>query len=122
MYASHTIKLTSAGKKFFQTRKNSMIVIELGEGSSVELNSGYWDGGSRSSYSGWTKNGNAVTLSYPSAPPQFGGGEAPKVPLREDFGVMRGGVFRGKDAHLTLYVTKLEGWLNPLHGVVEAKR
>ena len=111
MYESHTFKLTSVGKRFFGTRKNSMRVIVVDK--PVELNGGYWDGGSRDCYFGLTKSGTQVTLSYPTAPPQFGGGTPPGVLPTKDLAICKSGTFCGKDAGVTAYVTSLEDWHKP---------
>jgi hypothetical protein len=121
MYTSHTIKLTSAGKKHFGTRKNTLRIVELGEGSTMELNGGYWDGGSRSCYHGMTKSGAIVGLNYPTTPREFGGGDAPKMAMHAGVAIVKGGVFCGKDAHLTIYVTLIDGWMKPEYGVAVVK-
>lgn len=119
MYNSHTVLLTSAGKKFFGTKKRSLRIIEIDKG--VELNDGYWDGGSRSTYHGLTKSGSTVGLSYPTSPEVFGGGKPGTVMPTDEVAIVRGGVFCGKIAGLTIYVNKLDGWLRPEFGTIQAK-
>lgn len=119
MYETHTIRLTNAGKRFWVTKKNSMRFVVTDK--PVSLYGGYWDGGSRDEYCGYTKSGNVVPLAYPTAPPQFGGGPAPDVSLTDNLAVVHGGVFCGKIRALTVYVNKLEGWMNPAHGTEVVK-
>jgi hypothetical protein len=119
MYESHTFVLTSAGKKHFGTKKNSMCVIVVDH--AVELHGGFWDGGSCTEYWGQTKSGSQTRLSYPTAPPQFGGGAAPSLMPTDDFAVVRGGVFCGKISGLVLYVNKLDGWMLPTYGTEKVR-
>jgi hypothetical protein len=119
MYQEHKINLTKAGKAFWGTKKNSMRFVVTDK--PVSLHGGYWDGGSREEYHAVGKSGSVLPLSYPTAPPQFGGGEAPSVALNDAFAIVRGGVFCGKVSHLSVYVTKLEGWFNPAHGTEVVK-
>ena len=111
MYESHTIKLTSAGKKFWKTRKNTMRIVVIDK--PVELHGGYWDGGSRSEYFGMTKNGQMVGLSYPTSPREFGGGVAPSTMPTKELAICSAGTFRGNPASVTAYVTALEDWNRP---------
>jgi hypothetical protein len=108
MYDSHTIKLTSTGKKFFGTKKNTLRLVVVDK--PVELYGGYWNGGSRNEYRGLTKSGSTVDFSYPTTPREYGGGEAPSIPMTDDLAVIVDGVFCGKTRHLTVYINKLEGW------------
>ena len=119
MYESHSFVLTSTGKRHFGTRKQSLRVI-VTDGP-VEMSGGYWDGGSRSEYHGMTKSGSRVALSYPTAPPQFGGGSPGSVAPTDDMSVVRGGVFCGKESGLTVYVNKLDGWMLPTFGTEKVR-
>lgn len=104
-----TIVLTSAGKKFWGTRKRSLILKVTDQ--PIELMGGYWDGGSRSSYFGKNKTGQAVGLSYPTDPPPFTKMPTPSVSPTDDLAIVKGGFFRGKECHLTVYVKSKEGWV-----------
>lgn len=119
MYDSHTYALTSAGKKHFGTRKQSIRIIVTDQ--PVELNGGYWDGGSRSEYWGMQKTGSRTRLSYPTAPPQFGGGAPGSVMPTDEVAVVRGGVFCGNESGLTVYVNKLDSWMHPTHGTEKVR-
>lgn len=119
MYERHTFVLTSAGKKHFGTKKNSLSIVVTDK--PVELNGGYWDGGSRSEYWGMTKSGSRVALSYPTAPPQFGGGAPGSVAPTDDMAVVRGGVFCGNVSGLTIYVNKLDGWMRLTDGTEKVR-
>lgn len=115
MREHHTIMLTATGKRHFGTRKRSIRVCVTD--APVTLHGGYWDGGSRSEYWGMLKSGTRVTLNYPTAPPQFGGGQPPSVMPTDDMAIVQGGVFCGKESFLTVYVTKMEGWVRFVDGV-----
>lgn len=119
MYDSFTFALTPAGKRRFGTRKQTIRVIVTDK--PVELNGGYWDGGSRSEYWGMLKSGTRVTLQYPTAPPQFGGGAPGSVMPTDDMAVIRGGVFCGKESGLTVYVNKLDGWMRSIDGIEKVR-
>jgi hypothetical protein len=112
MYQSHIVKLTTAGKKFWRTKKLSMRLIVVDK--PVELNGTYWDGGSRNSYYGQDKNGNLVMMNYSTSPVEFGGSPAPSIMPTDTMAVVKSGIFLGKDAGITAYVNCLDGWMNPL--------
>jgi hypothetical protein len=114
MYESHTIKLTTAGKKFWGTRKTTMRIVLIDK--PVSLGGGYWDGGSRDSYYGKSLGGSEYPLSYPTAPPQFGGGVAPEILPVLGEAICKSAIFRGKDAGVTAYVTCLDGWMDARYG------
>jgi hypothetical protein len=114
MYESHKIKLTSSGKKFWGTKKNHLTIIVIDK--PVEMNAGYWDGGSRDEYSGKTKSGGVVALSYPTSPREYGGGEPTSIMPNDNLAVVVGGVFCGNVRGLTVYVNKLDGWIRPTDG------
>lgn len=115
MYESHRIKLTSAGKKFWGTKKNHMTIIVVN--TPVELYGGYWDGGSRNEYWNLTQNGGHMMLNYPTSPREYGGGEPPKILPAVNEAIVQGGVFCGKVSGLIAYVTKLDGWMHPEYGI-----
>jgi hypothetical protein len=115
MNQEHLIKLSSVGKKFFNTKKNTLRIVVTDH--PVEMNDGYWSGGSRSEYYGMTKSGSQVPLSYPTAPREFGGGEPTKVMPTDDMAVVQGGCFCGKTRQLWVYVNKIDGWNDPKYGV-----
>jgi hypothetical protein len=117
MYDSKTYKLTSKGKKFFGTKKNTVRVVAMGADGKVTLSGGYWDGGSREEYSTLTKNGRMGMVNYPTTPREFGGGDAPTVALTDGIAIVKGGVFLGKVAGLTLYVTSHDGWVTDDLGI-----
>jgi len=118
LYKNITIQLTAAGKKFFGTKKKQL-VIEVRE--NVELNDGYWSGGSRSEYHTLTKSGIVGCLQYPTTPVEFGGGKAPTIPLTDGVAIVKGGCFCGKTAMLFVIVNNEEGWIKPEWGEVVRK-
>lgn len=118
MRESHTFKLTSLGKKVLGTRKTTCCVIVTDK--PVSLYGGYWDGGSRNVYWGMNKDGVAKSLSYPTAPPQFGGGKEPDVMPTEDLVIAQGGTFCGKDRQVWFYSPTL-AWFKPEWGVEVVK-
>lgn len=72
--------------------------------TSVTLSGGYWDGGSRSTYSGFTLQGVECPLKYNSAPPQFNGGAPDRIAVLDpDFVVLESGTFCGKPATVTIF-------------------
>jgi hypothetical protein len=88
-------------------RKHKVIVVNT---DSVEPHGTSWDGGSRSSYAIYSKNGDYKGMvPAPTAPPQFGGGYAKPYTLAADEIVISAGIFRGKTATATLYIPKTEG-------------
>lgn len=85
-------------------RKRSVSYIET---NAVTLSGGYWDEGSRDDYSHHTLTGSsASTLRYPTAPPQFGGADAPRFEIPAGTIVVNGGTFCGRESGLTLYASK----------------
>jgi hypothetical protein len=109
----HTFKLTTLGKRTLGTRKNTVQVIVTDK--PVSLYGGYWDGGSRNEWWAVSKNGTRSHLSYPTAPPQFGGGKEPDVTPTDDMTIAQGGCFCGKDRQLWFYATRLD-WFKPEWG------
>lgn len=91
--------------KSLNYRKHSVTLVNTSE---KRLDCGYWDGGSRSSYVLWMADtGEVKSVSYPTAPPQFGGGDAPTVHFGDGsipwWYVVSCGIFCGKQATLTIY-------------------
>lgn len=107
-FNAHTIRgndrLAAALKG--HTRKHQALVHVLDAGVGVECWGTFWDSGSRSHYEHLLTNGSTRPIAAPSAPPEFGGGDAPTVkPL--DFGaILKTGSFRGKPATVVLYLTR----------------
>jgi hypothetical protein len=71
----------------------------------VELQGGYWDGGSRSSWAAVRLNDGAAKQLPHWDPPQFGGPQGtPKVTLEPGFVIAEHSIFQGKDMGITFYV------------------
>jgi hypothetical protein len=82
-------------------RKHSVYVCDT---NAVTLDGGYWDEGSRSSWMHYTVTGGRLaSLSYPTAPPHFGGGNPPRFAIPEGTIVVHGGVSAGKPRTVSLY-------------------
>ena len=82
-------------------RKHKVILCVT---SGLTLSGGSWDGGSRSSYSGATINGEPFALRYNTTPSHFNGGKPDTIAIIEpDTLVLQSGTFCGKPATLTLY-------------------
>lgn len=111
MYNSVHVKssptLAAVVKRAFpRYRKHTMLIIEA-EG--VTPSGTCWDGGSRSGYLLTDLRGlDPRHVTAPSAPPQFGGGQAEdyRHTLADNELIWEAGVFRGKTAHLKLFGTK----------------
>lgn len=85
-------------------RKHSVIIVES---DSVTPQTTYWDGGSINYYDAYSIAGAHLgRVRAPTAPPQFGGGEARAFPIDDFTVVIRAGVFRGKTATVSLHATK----------------
>lgn len=110
----HTIKLTTAGKKFWRTKKTTMRLVETDR--AVSLDNGYWDGGTRDEYYAQRSSGQTSPLTYPTAPPQFGGGLVPAVMPQADVAIIATGIFRGEQKGITAYVLKASDWMLPQYG------
>ena len=109
MYDSQTIKLTAAGKRFWNTKKQTMRLVVVD--SAIELSNGYWQEGSRDEYRGQTKSGSIVQMQYPTTPREYGGGVAPSVMPTADMAIVRFGISSGKVMAPTAYVTSIDGWI-----------
>jgi hypothetical protein len=84
------------------TRKKHVAIVCR---SQCSLYGGYWDGGSRTEWFQLDlQTGQRERLTYPTSPPQFGGGDAPTVSVPRGKAIVSGGVFCGKDATLRLHV------------------
>ena len=82
-------------------RKHKVIVSRV---TSVTLDGGYWDDGSRSVWSQHGIDGNNLpALRYPTAPVQFGGGQPPQFTIPAGTIVADCGTFCGKQATLSLH-------------------
>jgi len=82
-------------------RKHSVYVCEA---SIMTLDGGYWDQGSRSTWVHYSVTGDRLApLTYPAAPPQFGGGNPPRFNIPEGTIVVHGGVCVGKPRTIGLY-------------------
>lgn len=97
-------KVKAFVKRFDPTYRKRKVGFNVGV-TSVELHSGFWSDGSRTEWHGVLENGDRYPLSYPTAPPQFGGGRAPKAKIGRGTFVAQGGVFRGKQSTYTFHVT-----------------
>lgn len=87
------------------TRKHAALVHILAAEDGVECWGTYWDSGSRSHYEHLRSNGHSRPIAAPSAPPEFGGGDAPKVKPDRGGAILKTGTFRGKAATVVLYLT-----------------
>ena len=71
----------------------------------ITLSNTYWDGGSRSSYTIVNLTTGKTTYdSYAAVPPQFGG-VAPVVEIDNDIAIIETGVFCGKPATASVFVS-----------------
>ena len=71
---------------------------------SITLSGGYWDGGSRTTYSAATLAGQDIPLRYNTAPAMFNGGAPDRVVVLEPgVVVLSAGTFCGKPATVTLH-------------------
>ena len=70
----------------------------------VELSNTYWDGGSRSTYAIVNLTTGQVSPCAQYAPPQFGG-NAPTIELDNDTAVIETGIFCGKPATASVFVS-----------------
>ena len=92
-------------KRFDPTYRKKKVGFNVGA-TSVELHTGFWSGGSRTEWHGVLDNGDRYPLSYPTAPPQFGGGgKPPKAKIGRGTFVAQGGIFQGKKSTYTFHVT-----------------
>lgn len=84
----------------YKYRKHDVIISNYPE---VELTGGFWDGGSRSSYSLYTPPASIRALPVSRNPPQFGGAAPRTFEIPRGSYVVEGGTFRGKPAHLHIF-------------------
>ncbi len=96
-------KIKAFVKRFDPTYRKKKVGFNVGA-TSVELHTGFWSGGSRTEWHGVLDNGDRYPLSYPTAPPQFGGGKAPKAKIGRGTFVAQGGMFQGKKSTYTFHV------------------
>jgi hypothetical protein len=86
--------------KAFRYRRKTVFLVNT---ETATLSGGYWSGGSRSQYGLYTLAARRPEpLAYPTAPPQFGGAQAPTVTEPGSY-VIKGGTSSGKQAILTVY-------------------
>ncbi len=90
-------------KRFDPTYRKKKVGFNVGA-TSVELHTGFWSGGSRTEWFGVLENGDRYPLSYPTAPPRFGGGKTPKAKIGRGTFVAQGGIFQGKKSTYTFHV------------------
>lgn len=93
-------------KKAFPDYRKRAVRFHVGDNQSVTLSGGYWDGGSRTEWFGLRPDGSRFPLTYPTNPPQYGGGKPPSVKITDTQLVARGGSFASKPTTLTFYVTE----------------
>lgn len=98
-------KVKAFVKKAFPDYRKREVVFNVGAGQEVSLSGGYWDGGSRTEWFGIRPDGSRYALTYPTAPPQFGGGKVPTVKVTDRDLVARGGSFAAKPVTLSFFVT-----------------
>jgi hypothetical protein len=91
------------------SRKRSAIICEA---DSVTCSGTYWDGGSISRYVHLSRGGYIKHISAPSAPPQFGGAEAPHVEIRQGHIIVKLGTTAGKPSYPVVFIREedLEAW------------
>ena len=71
----------------------------------VQMNSTYWDGGSRSTWTAVKLSTRQVVPLPKFDPPQFGGPQSiPPIPLEQDIAIVEHSIFCGKDMGLTFYI------------------
>jgi len=71
----------------------------------VQMNSTYWDGGSRSTWTAVKLSTRQVVPLPRFGPPQFGGPQSiPPIPLEQDMAIVEHSIFCGKDMGLTIYI------------------
>ncbi len=97
-------------KKAFPSYRKRRVTFRVA--NSVSLSGGFWDGGSRTEWFGVRSDGRRTPLTYPTAPPQFGGGKVPTFKITDDMWVAQGGTSLGKPASLTFHVSS--NWRNTL--------
>lgn len=86
-----------------QYRKHSVILFDHG---AFTNHGSQWDGGSRSFWATANRDGSGLTsVSGPTAPPQFGGGDPVRVVLYDGLVGLQTGTFRGKPATITIVAT-----------------
>jgi len=84
----------------FKYRKHDIFVEDRDE---ITLQGGEWFEGSREAYALYTPPAKVEALRYPTDPQNFGGGAPPLFKIPRGSFVIRGGIFRGKKAHFTIY-------------------
>lgn len=103
-----TIELSKDGKKFWQTKKKSVMVSFTSD--PVELYGAYWSGGSRNEW--YTVGRNGEWKGLPSVgPTPFDTRPVPKVAPQEGLAIVCLGVFCGKPATPHIYLTDKEEWI-----------
>ena len=70
----------------------------------ITLSNTYWDGGSRSSYTIVNIATGQITTCAQHAPPEFGG-KTPVVEIDNDIAIIETGVFCGKPATASVFVS-----------------
>lgn len=105
--AFETITLTPAGKKFWNTKRKSLLLDVREKVTGIRS---YWSGGSCDTW--WTKNKNGQegSINAPGAQP-FDNAPSMEVATTADTAVVCGGTFDGKPALLKVYVLSKEGWV-----------
>lgn len=88
-------------KKAFPDYRKHTVYLSTGDG--VELSSGYWDGGSKTSYYRlFLPSGIVEPLSAPSNPFRMDHANPKKVSVEPGQAVVQGGIFCGKKAALNI--------------------
>lgn len=84
-------------------RKHKAIIVVT---ETVSISGTYWDGGSRSSYAAVNMKTLVVGNAPSYNPPQFGGPQAaPRTKIPEGAAIVQVGVFCGKTATATVYIS-----------------
>ena len=95
--------LHTAIKKALPRYKKHKAILVFAD--TITPNDTYWDGGSRSGYAVYNRDGKFISgIDAPGAPPQFGGSKPIPHKIAPDTMVLKTGTFRGKQAIVFIYL------------------
>ena len=102
----HIVKINTAQARIIGSRRRSATLAVVAAGAEVSCTGTYWDGGSREAWALLdTETRTLSAVPCPSDPPQFGGGEAPRVTIAAGAVLVQCGTFRGKPSYPTVHGT-----------------
>ena len=102
----HAVKITAAEAALLGARRRKATLAVVEAGSEVECTGTYWDGGSRSAYALLdTATRRLSAVPCPTDPPQFGGGDAPRVSIEAGAVLVQCGTYCGKPGYPTVHGT-----------------